>query len=168
MRKTLCRTLLLTVCLLMAGSLAYGLGGYKDLLWIDARGYIIHVTADGSTTLTSFLRYREVRYEKNTRKPGHFVCVQDGIEKQIPVRDIRCIKLALDMEDLEESPYADRLQRIILTMKNGESFHARVASTIGRALSNDEYLMLKYWDPVTQQFTFGGFNGNTIREIRFE
>lgn len=162
------RALLLTACLLLLAGQAFGMGGYRDLLWIDAKGYAVHVIADGTTTLTSFLRYREVRYEKNTRKPGHFVCVQDGIRKQIPVREIRSIKLELSAENFAGSPRTDRLQRLVLTMKNGESFKAWVERTMGHGLSNDDYVEFKYWDPVSQEFTFGGFNGDTLRELRFE
>jgi len=167
MRKGTSRALLLSACLLLLAATAFAMGGYKDLLWIDAKGHAIHVIADGTTTLTSFLRYREVRLENSNRKPGHFVCTQDGIEKQIPVREIRSIKLALSAEQFSGSPRSDRLSRLILTMKDGESFEVLVKDNMAFGLCNDESIEFKYWDPVTEQFLFGGFNGSSLREIRF-
>lgn len=168
MRGLFCRTLLMTACLMLLTAPVFGMGGYKDLLWIDAKGYAVHVIADGNTTLTSFLRYREVRNEPSARKPGHFVCTQDGIEKQVPVREIRSIKLALSAEEYGKSPRSDRLTRLILTMKNGESFKVWVKENMAHGLCNDDNLVIKYWDPVSQRFQFGAFNGFTLREIRFE
>lgn len=169
MRKHLYRSLLLAGCLLMFSvATVWSMGGYKDLLWIDAKGYAVHVIADGSTTLTSFLRYREVRNEDTIRKPGHFVCTQDGIEKQVPVREIESIKLALKAEYFAGSPRADRLKRLIMTMKDGDSFEVMVEENMAVALCNDPFLELKYWDPVSQQFLFGGFNGDSLRELRFD
>lgn len=166
---TLRRALLLTTCLLLVGAYsAFGLGGYKDLLWIDLPGYVIHARADGETTMTPFVAYREVRYEKNTRKPGYLMWSQDGIAKQTPVRDISTIKLQLNYEQLSKVPGKMALNDIVVIMKDGQSLKGQVEQSIGDALANDSWIQVKYLDPATDTMQFGGINGLAIREVHFE
>ncbi len=158
----------LAVFMLMGACQVWALGGYKELLWIDAMGYTIHTAADGNPTLTTFLRYREVRFEKNTRKPGHFLCNQDGIDKEIPVRDISGIRLKLPLEQLQKTAREDRLRNVVLTMKDGSVYDVTVERNLGFALANDDFIEFKYWDPVTGAWAFGGVAGDTLREVRFQ
>lgn len=165
---TLRRATLLMACFILAGACsAFGLGGYKDLLWIDHGGYIIHARADGETTMTPFVAYREVRYETNTRKPGHFVWTQDNIAKQTPVREIQNIKLKLSFEDLRKKPGTEVLRHVVVTMKNGMSFDGMVEQSIGDSLANDAWIEVKYLDPATETMEFGGIDGLAIREVVF-
>jgi hypothetical protein len=168
MRNTNLCAFMLAACLLIATpSSVFSFGGYKDLLWIDQRGYTIHVLADGSTTLTSFLRYRQIRFEDDTRLPGHFLCTHENIRKEIPVRDIKSIKLRLSVEQFGASPRNDRLQQLVLTTRDGQSFDVTVDKSMGFSLANDSAIQFKYYDPIQQRFTFGSISGDSLREIHF-
>ncbi len=168
MRNTIRCAFMLAACLLLAApSSVFSFGGYKDLLWIDFRGYTVHVLADGSTTLTSFLRYREVRFEDSTRKPGHFLCTHENIRKEIPVRDIKSIKLRMGAEEFATSPRNDRLQQLVLTTRDGRSFDVTVDKNMGFSLANDSAIQFKYYDPIQQLFSFGSISGDSLREIYF-
>ncbi len=169
MRKILWRAFMLMACLLLAAPYpAAAMGGYKDLLWIDIHGTVLHRLEDGTFTLNSFARYREVRYEDSTRKPGHFVCFHEGIAKEIPVRDIKSIKLRLSAEQYAKSPRADRLKLLVLTMKDGQSINVEVQENMGYSLANDTAIQFKYYDPIQKKFTFGSLYSADLRELRFE
>lgn len=163
----------LSVCLAVFGMLllsnsTFASGGYDQLYWIDARGYILHKTADQGVVITSFIRYRQYSQEGDNVKPGYFQCTRNGMDMQISVHEIKQIRLKYSVGSFNEILGEEKLQPLILILRDGRSFEVSVAENMGASLANHPYVELKYYNPVTQKYEFGGFAGKTIREINFE
>ncbi len=159
--------LVVLVMILSCGSLLAS-GGYDQLYWIDAKGYILHQTEAQGGEITSFIQYRQYSQTGDKVKPGYFKCIRNGMEFQIAVKEIKQIRLKNSMDNLKVMLGSDKYKQLILILRDGRSFDVSVTANMGESLANHPYIELKYYNPVTKKYEFGGFAGNTIREINFE
>ncbi len=143
-------------------------GGYDQLYWIDEKGYMLHDTKDQGVVITSFVQYRQYSQEGDKIKPGYFQCIRDGMDFQIPVKDIKQIRLKVSLDSFKVMLGDDKYKQLIVIFKDGRSYDVSVTDNMGQSLANHAYVELKYYNPVTKKYDFGGFPGDTIREINFE
>ncbi len=154
--------------LLMFCSTLCASGGYDQLYWIDAKGYMMHATPDQGNVVTSFIRYRQYSQEGDKVKPGYFQCIRNGMEMQISVYDIKQIRLKNSYNSFQIMLGDNKLKELVVILRDGRSFDVSVTDNMGTSLANHPYIELKYYNPVTQKYEFGGFAGDTIREINFD
>ncbi len=162
-----CFACAMCIALLCAGA-AFGTNAYDQLLWVDAKGYIVYATPDGETSLKSFIRYRLVKSKGSDLKPGYFKCQYENVETQIPVDEIRSLKLKYTFKELATLRPDDRYNRVILTRRDGQQFEVWVERDMGYSLADFQYLELKYFNGVSNSYEFGGVTGDALREIHFQ
>ena len=92
----------------------------------------------------------------------------DGMDFQIPVKDIKQIRLKVSLDSFKVMLGDDKYKQLIVIFKDGRSYDVSVTDNMGQSLANHAYVELKYYNPVTKKYDFGGFPGDTIREINFE
>lgn len=149
-------------------SLTYASDAYEYVNWVDASGTFLHAANERETTVSTFVKFREVVTEGMVKQLGHFLCRHNDIQLQVPIAEIRSIKVAEKPKAFARNPYPSRVQALVLTMKNGKSFNVTVEKDMGFSLANYEYIEFKYFSPISNRFEYGGVLGDKLREIRFD
>lgn len=157
--------LILALCAVSAAAYA----DYDTSKWVPAQGYMLVEDQYGAVNAIRFREYREFATKADPIKYTEtFRCVHEGIEKFIPVKEIKSIKLALTPKQFAAALSMDRFRNLVLAMKDHRMYHVSVHDDMGFSLNNTQHLELHYFDPITQTYKVGGFDTKKIREIVFE
>jgi hypothetical protein len=149
-------------------SVSHAMDAYDSVNWIDASGTIVYAGKGRETTASVFAMYSEVVNKDTYKQPAHFLCKHNNIEIQIPIAEIRSIKVSEGYKAFGRNPYPNKLQSLTLTMKNGKVFDVAVDKNMSFGLSNFESIEFKYFSPISDKFEFGSVLGESLREIRFD
>jgi ribosomal protein S6 len=123
--------------------------------WIDAKGFITYQTEDGEMVTKEFIRYRDLKYQLKDKKVGHFKCVYEDMDTQVPVGDIKRVV---------NSPSE---KMAVITRQDGTSFEVSMERDLGVSLTNMTTILLNYHNQLNDQNEFGYVSGVKVREIVF-
>ncbi|GAB7081395.1 hypothetical protein [Megalodesulfovibrio paquesii] len=144
---------LLAAALLLTGVASQALAAEK--FWVEAAGYVLFKNDRGDVVRKDFAQYRDVLFEDQPKKVGYFLCTLDGLETQVPVRDVSMVK---------RDPSTDF--GAVVSMATG-SHAVKVPHDLAVSLTGMPHLELEYFNPLTGKNEIGFLPGVDILEIHF-
>ncbi|AGW12476.1 hypothetical protein [Megalodesulfovibrio gigas] len=138
-------------CLL--GVAAQGLCAEK--IWVDAAGYVLFKNDRGDVVRKDFVRYADVLFDDMPKKTGYFFCTLDGLETQVPVRDILTVK---------RDPNTDFGT---VTTTNTPSHAVKIPQDLAGSLTGMDHFEMEYFNALTGKNEVGFILGTDVLEIHF-
>jgi len=126
-----------------------------DKVWINVEGYVLFKNDKGVVVKKNFVRYRDIRFDDNPKKIGHFFCLYDNIETQISVKEIEKITLIKGSKEVD------------ITTRSGKKHKVFIERDLGLSLTNADYMQIKYLNNITEKMDMGYVPSYLIEEVHF-